>query len=161
MTEDGAAAEVVLVTSGDEKHPPENITDRKMETFWMSTGMFPQEFIIRLSSAVKISLITVHSYNVRDLKIEKTTSNDITEFEPLAEKEFECTEGHLQTNDFSVSKALLDLGDLCYLCRYCDNCIKFLLQFNATTATRLRFIITSGYDHFISVHNVTVDGKYE
>ncbi|XP_018614389.1 intraflagellar transport protein 25 homolog isoform X2 [Scleropages formosus] len=134
MTEDGAAAEVVLVTSGDEKHPPENITDRKMETFWMSTGMFPQEFIIRLSSAVKISLITVHSYNVRDLKIEKTTSNDITEFEPLAEKEFECTEGHLQTNDFS---------------------------FNATTATRLRFIITSGYDHFISVHNVTVDGKYE
>ncbi|XP_077850244.1 intraflagellar transport protein 25 homolog isoform X4 [Macaca mulatta] len=39
-------SEVILATSSDEKHPPENIIDGNPETFWTTTGMFPQEFII-------------------------------------------------------------------------------------------------------------------
>jgi hypothetical protein len=31
------------------------------------------------------------------------------------------------------------------------------LQLNGTTATHLRFIVTSGYDHFVSVHRVSVE----
>ncbi|KAI1900391.1 hypothetical protein AGOR_G00049470 [Albula goreensis] len=125
---------VVLATSGDENYPPENIIDGNTETFWISTGMFPQEFILRFSDPLKIKLLTIHSYNVKNLKIEKSASSDATDFDTLSEKEFEHTEGHLQANDFSLT---------------------------GTTATHLRFIITSGYDHFVSVHRVAIEGVYQ
>lgn len=85
--------QVVLVSSSDENHPPENIIDgsvlllstttptilttllefktkscfllppRNTNTFWMSTGMFPQEFIIRFAETTGITAVTVDSYN--------------------------------------------------------------------------------------------------
>ncbi|KAM8760296.1 intraflagellar transport protein 25 homolog [Acanthopagrus schlegelii] len=124
-----SGAKVVVATCSDENHPPENITDGNTKTFWMSTGMFPQEFIIRFAEPTKISAVTVDSYNVKHLKIEKNTSQNASQFEPVTEKEFEHTEGHLQSNAISL---------------------------NGSSATHLRFIITSGYDHFVSVHRVSV-----
>ncbi|KAJ8380537.1 hypothetical protein SKAU_G00013150 [Synaphobranchus kaupii] len=120
-----SGAQVIVAASSDENYPPDNIINGNTESFWISTGMFPQEFIIRFADAVKMSLVTIHSYNVKNLKIEKSTSSDATDFDVIAQKEFEHTEGNLQANDFSLS---------------------------GTTATHLRFIITSGYDHFVSVH---------
>ncbi|XP_044053997.1 intraflagellar transport protein 25 homolog [Siniperca chuatsi] len=122
-------AKVVVATSSDENHPPENITDGHTKTFWMSTGMFPQEFIIRFAEPLEISAVTVDSYNVKHLKIEKNTSQNASQFEFVTEKDFEHTEGHLQSNAISL---------------------------NGSSATHLRFIITSGYDHFVSVHRVSV-----
>uniref|UniRef100_A0A4W5P8E6 Heat shock protein, alpha-crystallin-related, b11 n=1 Tax=Hucho hucho TaxID=62062 RepID=A0A4W5P8E6_9TELE len=79
-------AQIVLAASSDENHPPENIIDGSTETFWMSTGMFPQEFIIRLAESMKIALVTMHCYNVKTLKIEKSISDDATDFEAISEK---------------------------------------------------------------------------
>ncbi|GAA6221017.1 intraflagellar transport protein 25 homolog [Lates japonicus] len=132
MTESSLSAlgaKVVVAASCDENHPPENIIDGNTKTFWMSTGMFPQEFIIRFVEPTKISAVTVDSYNVKHLKIEKNTSQNASQFEPVTEKEFEHTEGHLQSNAISL---------------------------NGSNATHLRFIITTGYDHFVSVHRVNV-----
>ncbi|XP_069043148.1 intraflagellar transport protein 25 homolog isoform X2 [Lepisosteus oculatus] len=128
-----SGAQVVLATSSDENYPPENIIDGT-ETFWISTGMFPQEFIIRFSGTQKIRLVTIQSYNVKNLKIQKSTFSDATDFEGIIDKEFEHTEGQLQSNDFAL---------------------------NGTRATHLRFIITSGFDHFVSVHRVMVEGSSE
>ncbi|XP_029961023.1 intraflagellar transport protein 25 homolog [Salarias fasciatus] len=122
-------AKVVLATSSDENHPAENIIDRNTKTYWMTTGMFPQEFIIRFSEPTQIATVTLDSYNVKHMKIEKNTSQSATQFEFVTEKEFESTEGHLQSNAISL---------------------------NGCSATHLRFIITSGYDHFVSVHNVSM-----
>ncbi|XP_029296494.1 intraflagellar transport protein 25 homolog [Cottoperca gobio] len=122
-------AKVVVAASSDENHPPENITDGNTNTFWMSTGMFPQEFILRFAEPTNVSAVTVDSYNVKQLKIEKNTSQNASQFESVAEREFEITEGHLQSNAISL---------------------------NGSDATHLRFIITSGYDHFVSVHRVSV-----
>ncbi|XP_008286681.1 intraflagellar transport protein 25 homolog isoform X1 [Stegastes partitus] len=122
-------AKVVLAASSDENHPPENIIDGNTKTFWMSTGMFPQEFVIRFAEPTTIAAVTVDSYNVKHLKIEKNMSQNASQFEPVTEKEFEYTEGHLQSNAISL---------------------------NGSSATHLRFIITSGYDHFVSVHRVSV-----
>ncbi|KAI3372457.1 hypothetical protein L3Q82_022942 [Scortum barcoo] len=122
-------AVVVVATSSDEDHPPEKITDGNTKTFWMSTGMFPQEFIIRFAEATKVSGVTVDSYNVKHLKIERNTSENASQFESVTEKDFERTEGHLQSNTVSL---------------------------NGISANHLRFIITSGYDHFVSVHRVSV-----
>ncbi|XP_058231233.1 intraflagellar transport protein 25 homolog [Hemibagrus wyckioides] len=122
-------AQVVLATSSDENHPPESMIDGNTETFWLSTGMFPQEFIIRFPDNMKISVISVHSFNVKRLRIEKSTQTDAEKFEVIAEKEFEQTEGNLQTNEISL---------------------------DGSNATHLKFLILSGYDHFVSVHKVGI-----
>ncbi|MBN3302315.1 YIPF1 protein, partial [Amia calva] len=81
-----SGAQVILATSNDENYPPENIIDGSSETFWVSTGMFPQEFIIRFSNPVKVSLVTLQCYNVKHLKIEKSASNEAADFEAVIEK---------------------------------------------------------------------------
>ncbi|XP_047674667.1 intraflagellar transport protein 25 homolog isoform X1 [Tachysurus fulvidraco] len=96
-------AQVVLAASSDENHLPENMIDGNTETFWMSTGMFPQEFIIRFPDNMKISVISVHSFNVKRLRIEKSTQAEAEKFEVMTETEFEQTEGSLQTNEIAVS----------------------------------------------------------
>ncbi|XP_048352334.1 intraflagellar transport protein 25 homolog isoform X2 [Sphaerodactylus townsendi] len=55
-------ADVILATSNDEKYPPENIIDGRSETFWTTTGLFPQEFIISLHKCVMISKLTIQCY---------------------------------------------------------------------------------------------------
>ncbi|XP_053466854.1 intraflagellar transport protein 25 homolog [Ictalurus furcatus] len=121
-------AQVVLVTSSDENHPPESMIDGNTETFWLSTGMFPQEFIIRFPDNMKISVISIDSFNIKQLRIEKSTQED-EKFYLMAEKEFEHIEGGLQTNEIPV---------------------------DGSNATQLRFLILSGYDHFVSVHRVGI-----
>nr|XP_033772451.1 intraflagellar transport protein 25 homolog isoform X1 [Geotrypetes seraphini] len=143
-------ATVVLATSSDEHYPPENILDGKLETFWTTTGTFPQEFIISFNGSARINKLTVQSYLVRNLKIEKSISKDPISFEKCAEKErreslncwillqrkiyLENSEGQLQTEEFMLS---------------------------GCQATHLRFIIESSYDHFVSIHRVMADGAMD
>ncbi|XP_029474525.1 intraflagellar transport protein 25 homolog [Rhinatrema bivittatum] len=127
-------ARVVLATSSDEHYAPENILDGKSETFWTTTGMFPQEFIISFSGLVKINKLSVQCYLVRSLKIEKSISKDPIHFERCAQKDLEHSEGQLQIEEFMLS---------------------------GSQATHLRFIIESGYDHFVSIHRVMADGAMD
>uniref|UniRef100_A0A8C0GZ73 IFT25 protein n=1 Tax=Chelonoidis abingdonii TaxID=106734 RepID=A0A8C0GZ73_CHEAB len=53
------------------------------ETFWTTTGMFPQEFIISFHKCVKISKLTIQCYLVLSLRIEKSLSKDPVDFEVL------------------------------------------------------------------------------
>ncbi|XP_058031158.1 intraflagellar transport protein 25 homolog isoform X3 [Ahaetulla prasina] len=71
-------ADVILATSSDEIYPAENVIDGRSETFWTTTGMFPQEFIISFHKCVTISKLTIQCY-----------------------LELQCKDGELQTEDFS------------------------------------------------------------
>ncbi|KAK7934139.1 hypothetical protein WMY93_005035 [Mugilogobius chulae] len=122
-------AKLVVASSHDENYPPENIIDGNTKTFWMTTGMFPQEFIIRFAHSTRLDAVTVDSYNVRKIEIEVNASATAKNFERVTEKEFPPTQGHLQSNVISL---------------------------NGTNAIHLRFIIKSGYDHFVSVHKISV-----
>uniref|UniRef100_A0A8C5R651 Intraflagellar transport protein 25 homolog n=1 Tax=Leptobrachium leishanense TaxID=445787 RepID=A0A8C5R651_9ANUR len=127
-----AGARVILATSSDERHPAEHIMDGNPETFWTTTGMFPQEFIISLSGVFKINKITIHSSLVKNLRIETSISKEPVNFEP-------CTE-----------KVLIFVYLLIYIC--------FLLpQLSGIQAAHLRFVILSAYDHFVAVYSVSGD----
>ncbi|XP_069719248.1 intraflagellar transport protein 25 homolog [Phaenicophaeus curvirostris] len=129
-----AGAAVLLATSGDERHPAGSVTDGSSETFWTTTGMFPQEFIVGFPKCIKISKVTIQCYLVRTLRIERSVSKDPVEFEQCVEKDLQHTEGQVQMEEFP-------LPDL--------------------QATYLRFIIKSAFDHFVSVHRVTAEGTAE
>ncbi|NWJ08092.1 IFT25 protein, partial [Crypturellus undulatus] len=101
------------------------------ETFWVTTGMFPQELIVALPTRVKLSKVTVQCCMVQTLRIERSVSKEPVDFEHCVEKDLQRTEGELQTEEFP-------LPDF--------------------QATYLRFIIKSGFDHFVSVHRVMAEG---
>ncbi len=130
--------------------------------------------------------MSLHSLfiSVKRLRIEKNTSDDAETFEAVADtgksnyyiifhsliicvsfkwilfvSEFEHTESSLQANDISVSYS----SKIWHL-RYSKTLktkispfsLFFSLQVNVLNTTHLRFLILSGYDHFVSVHKVSV-----
>jgi hypothetical protein len=65
-----AGASIVMATSVDERFPPENIIDgaesfgaEAIGTFWMTTGMFPQELVVALANPVQVSQIVIMMLN--------------------------------------------------------------------------------------------------
>ncbi|XP_064002959.1 intraflagellar transport protein 25 homolog isoform X2 [Pogoniulus pusillus] len=128
LSSSGAA--LVLATSSDGQHPAENVVDGS-GTFWTTTGMYPQEFIVGFPECVTISKVAIQCYLVRTLRIERSVSRDPVDFEQCIEKDLQHTEGQLQMEEFP-------LPDF--------------------QATYLRFIIKSGFDHFVSVHRVMAEG---
>uniref|UniRef100_A0AAA9SIN9 Intraflagellar transport protein 25 homolog n=1 Tax=Bos taurus TaxID=9913 RepID=A0AAA9SIN9_BOVIN len=104
--------EVIFATSSDEKHPPENMIDGNPETFWTTTGMFPQEFIICFHKHVRIEKLVIQSYFVRTLRIEKSTSKEPVDFEQWIERDLVHTEGQLQNEEILVSKYTLKIYTL-------------------------------------------------
>ncbi|KAM4022628.1 intraflagellar transport protein 25 homolog [Anomaloglossus baeobatrachus] len=125
-----AGAHVSLATSSDERHSAESIIDGNPETFWTTTGMFPQEFIISMNGLQKIGKITLESSLIRSLKIYTSSSKEATNFEPCMERELEHVEGQFQTEEITLP---------------------------GVQAVHLRFVILSGYDHFVSVRSVSAE----
>ncbi|XP_015755681.1 PREDICTED: intraflagellar transport protein 25 homolog isoform X3 [Acropora digitifera] len=103
-----AGGTIALVTSFDEKYPPENIIDGSLDTFWPTTGMFPQEFIITFSTLMSIGNIKI-----------------------LCSNEIENIDGQMQREEIEIP---------------------------VTSASHLRFLIKSAFDHFVSINNVSVNG---
>ncbi|XP_074077480.1 intraflagellar transport protein 25 homolog isoform X2 [Macrotis lagotis] len=124
-------AEVILATSSDEKCPPEHIIDGNPSTFWATTGMFPQEFIICFYKHVKIERLCLQCYFVRSIRIEKSNAKEPVDFERWVERDLVHNEGQLQIEEF---------------------------MFRDSYATHLRFIIKSAFDHFVCVHKVSIEG---
>jgi len=128
-----AGAQIALATSHDEEHPPEHIIDGTTETFWCSTGLFPQEFVITFQSLMNINSIRIECSGVKKLQIERSVHNDPIDFEMINKaKDLEHANDNLQVEEIAA---------------------------NHVTARHLKFIIVSGYDHFVSVHKVHVDGS--
>ena len=103
---------------------------RSERTFWSTTGLYPQEFILSLGTQASINLISMSTHNVRAIRVEKTENKQPQGFEELFHMELEAADG-LQTLEHKTSGAV---------------------------AKHLRFVILSGYDDFVAVHKVYVSG---
>lgn len=49
---------IVMTSCVDDRYPPENVLDGKDNTFWITTGMFPQEFVLALAKPIQVEKIT-------------------------------------------------------------------------------------------------------
>ncbi|ELT90101.1 hypothetical protein CAPTEDRAFT_17698 [Capitella teleta] len=127
-----AGAQISFATSCDENFPPEHIIDGKDDTFWSSTGLFPQEFVVTFASLMNINTIKIECSNVRKLLIERSVQNEPDDFEPVEQKDMENSDGQWQSEEISVSNM---------------------------TAVHLKFTVMAAYDHFVAVHRLHVDGN--
>mmetsp|Transcript_53431 Transcript_53431/g.125666 ORF Transcript_53431/g.125666 Transcript_53431/m.125666 type:complete len:150 (-) Transcript_53431:33-482(-) len=140
---ESAGAQVTFTTSMDARHPPMNMITGDDSKFWVSTGLFPQEFIVGLASSVQLKKIKLLSTNIRSLEIQ--TCNDSArlwlvgahalqapiQFTTLETHELSDRSGRKQAESFTVKPVA---------CRF------------------LKFIVKSGWDDFISVYSVGAEG---
>mmetsp|Transcript_36747 Transcript_36747/g.95147 ORF Transcript_36747/g.95147 Transcript_36747/m.95147 type:complete len:129 (+) Transcript_36747:455-841(+) len=105
---------------------------RHENTFWLTTGLFPQEFIIAMPQTVKLSVVKTYTVNVKKLEFECCDGAQPVNFERVFE--------HVSTSD-QGGKIQREVHKM--TARQC----KFL-----------RFTITAAFDNFAAVHMIKVEG---
>ncbi|KAK8400765.1 hypothetical protein O3P69_002516 [Scylla paramamosain] len=132
--EQGAAvmveARVVYASSHDPAFPPSAMLDGRPDTFWASTGLFPQVVVITLPAVTSLENLSILAYNVRRVSVARSVKALPTDFEDFVEKELPQVDGKLQNSVLSEQ----------------------------VTAAHLRLTITEGHGHFCSLHQVSVVG---
>eukprot|EP00466_Bigelowiella_natans_P004768 jgi/Bigna1/74102/fgenesh1_pg.27_\ len=78
---DGAKA--ISATSSDSRFPVSNVIDGDSKTCWVTTGLYPQEFIIAFPESVSIARIRTQTRNVRNITVEYCDQRQPTSFETL------------------------------------------------------------------------------
>jgi heat shock protein beta-11 len=53
---------ISMATSNDTNHPASNVIDGDNSTFWMTTGLFPQVFILTFPSHVEIDSVRLSCF---------------------------------------------------------------------------------------------------
>ncbi|KAK4311776.1 hypothetical protein Pmani_016733 [Petrolisthes manimaculis] len=123
---------VVFSTSHDPTFPPTAILDGRNDTYWSSSGLYPQVVVVSLPSITSVTSLDLLAYNVRKVVVARSVKNQPTDFEDVIEKELPHDEGKLQNS---------------------------VLSSEPMTASHLKITIVEGHDHFCSVHKVTVVGS--
>eukprot|EP00746_Dinoflagellata_sp_MGD_P066359 gnl/MRDRNA2_/MRDRNA2_27508_c0_seq1.p1 gnl/MRDRNA2_/MRDRNA2_27508_c0~~gnl/MRDRNA2_/MRDRNA2_27508_c0_seq1.p1 ORF type:complete len:137 (-),score=24.77 gnl/MRDRNA2_/MRDRNA2_27508_c0_seq1:85-495(-) len=121
-------AKVLMVSSLDERHLGENIIDGSDSTYWISTGLYPQEVLIELGSPAKISALKLLMTNAHNVRVEGCGEDTPVNFKTLAEVEMENKSSRLQMKDVSVRS---------------DEQLHFI-----------KVMILSGWHDFCSVHKI-------
>eukprot|EP00756_Hemistasia_phaeocysticola_P015343 Hpha_TRINITY_DN15407_c1_g1::TRINITY_DN15407_c1_g1_i1::g.172979::m.172979/K19369/HSPB11; heat shock protein beta-11 len=133
---EGLKTEVLLTSSNDDRFPGSNIVDGKEDTFWMTTGMYPQEILFGFrGNTVGVQRIRMSSYHIRRLRIEASYETLPIKFQELLHLELQDKSGQIQIESHQVSRG---------------NGIRFV-----------KIILQSGWDDFASVHSVAFDGDVE
>ena len=67
-------------TSYDVEHPPSNAIEDSETTFWMTTGLFPQEICFSFKNPSKIVRITTITAKAKYVFVYAATNPELTEF---------------------------------------------------------------------------------
>eukprot|EP00440_Ansanella_granifera_P020072 gb/GFBE01021807.1/.p1 GENE.gb/GFBE01021807.1/~~gb/GFBE01021807.1/.p1 ORF type:complete len:198 (+),score=34.13 gb/GFBE01021807.1/:1-594(+) len=126
-----SGAEIQYTSSRDPAHPAENILDGDVATYWMSTGLYPQEILLDLGRPQRISAIQLVTTNVRSVSIEGSSELSAVNFEKLALEELEAQSGMLQRKELD--------------CREQQEPTRFV-----------KAKILSGWHDFCSVHSIII-----
>jgi len=119
-------------TSRDPRFLPENVIDGDMRTFWISTGMFPQELMVALPSLSSLNAVRVYTTNVKSMSLECGESKT-GDFSQLFSVELERQQPMLRQRQTGKVR-------------------------RTTHARYLRLRILNGWKQFVAVHALVAEG---
>jgi len=126
-----AGGRVLLVSSLDWAHPGDSVIDGSEKTYWLSTGLYPQEILVELGRPSRVAGVRLSTTNVRGVRIEGCSEHAAVQFETLAAGELEAAAGCLQRKELRCSE-------------------------QAAPTRFVKTMILSGWHDFCSVHRITV-----
>mmetsp|Transcript_21847 Transcript_21847/g.43347 ORF Transcript_21847/g.43347 Transcript_21847/m.43347 type:complete len:151 (-) Transcript_21847:82-534(-) len=119
-------------TSSDEQFPASNVLDGNYKTFWLTTGMYPQEFIIAFPKPIQFKTIKTFTKSVKRISVMRCEKNLPVSFEDVYDNNLEENGNVIQeeAEEFQTAQ----------MARY------------------LKVVIKEGWEEFASVHMVEVRG---
>ena len=132
---------LLLATSSDDRFPAGSMLDGNEKTFFLTTGMFPQEIIFSFGNddpAVNLTKIYIISHGIKKVRFERTTDQVLTKFEPMVDVDVNSSgDGNLQRETYQINKATIGQG------------VRFV-----------KLIIVEGHESFAAVHHVEFEGDH-
>ena len=84
-------------TSVSNEHPPSRIADGSMNTFWTSTGLYPQELSIALDTTAIIKKVEIISMGIKSVEISKSEIANATNWERISSRcDADDADGNIQ-----------------------------------------------------------------
>ena len=123
--------EIYYATSLDKDHPPSSIVDGDETTFWMTTGLYPQEVVVQFKKPCQIVRITTITGKAKFLRIYSATEKSMTEW--------------LEIDSFQVPAQPIKLSETHQL----------NLQ---STSYGLKVVIQQGWGPFTALYMLRVEG---
>lgn len=130
----GVCDRVLMASSLDEEHPPDNVIDGSDATYWISTGLYPQMILLELGQPTRISTVRLATTDVRGVHVEGCSGPAATSFETLGSAELDLAQGDCR----------LQMKEL--RCRALSQPTRFV-----------KTTILSGWNDFCSVHRIVVE----
>lgn len=129
--------EITYSTCFDERYPPSAAIDGKPNTFFVTTGLFPQEIIVGVKAgAANIKKLQFLTSGVKKLIVHKCLENTPTRFDPLLEADLPLKEGQpKQLEMFAINET--------------------------TVGAKIRFLklqIDSAYEDFAAIYEFSAEG---
>ena len=121
--------QVVSTTSYDDNFVPQNILSPGPSTFYMTTGLYPQEITLELSEIRDIRQVIISHINVCGFEVYGCDNNPSLQFNKIGEI-------HTQNLPRICTETIQCKG---HQCKY------------------LKIVILNGYGRFTSIHNVKID----
>mmetsp|Transcript_97865 Transcript_97865/g.210994 ORF Transcript_97865/g.210994 Transcript_97865/m.210994 type:complete len:140 (+) Transcript_97865:40-459(+) len=91
-----SGASVLSASSFDLKHPPSSVIDGEYNTFWLTTGAFPQEIVIQLGEPSIIKGVELVSCGIRNVQLSKCEGAQANTWENIAEEESQESDSEIQ-----------------------------------------------------------------
>jgi len=126
-----AGSSITSASSYDNDHPPKSIME-DIDTFWVSTGSYPQELILQLGEPSMIKSIDIISTSIRQIELSKCESSQANTWDVVSQAEAGDGDGDVQRLSLNIPPRL--------------------------TATYLRVKILSGWSDYITIHRMSVLG---
>ncbi|KAI8851487.1 galactose-binding domain-like protein [Chytridium lagenaria] len=135
---------VSMASSFDHRHPPENMVDANTKTFWITTGLFPQEFVVTLPGPSNIKKLTIWSMKVASWAVASCYSDKPNEFEEVVHQECEDAADHLQVTHIVIPGPAKSHAQALHA---------------GSGIRHLKITLRKGHWDFASVHRITVQGE--
>lgn len=96
LATDSLGSSVTTASSCDLQYPPSAIIDGKPNTFWLTTGSFPQEFVLQFGEAAAVKSVELVSSGLRNIELYKTESTHASSWEKISTVEADDADGDVQ-----------------------------------------------------------------
>ena len=96
-----SGAQIISASSYDVAHPPSCIIDGDTATFWLTTGNYPQEFVLQLGEACTIKNAEIVSSGIRRVELAKCEGPQANTWETIATSD-SSEEADIQHVSFQV-----------------------------------------------------------
>ena len=132
-------AEVYSASCFDIRHESRSIIDPSQSTFWTTTGTFPQEYVVRLPPS-EVYGVTILATNVRSISLEYSEDTIPDNWQPVEVRDKEMFE-EVEGEDGALQE------------------IRWMDFPRSTSVHFVKCIIHRGWQDFITIHNMNINGR--